>query len=465
MKTKRALLLILIVAALACGCLLGCGDNTGYDPGRVPTYRPSTDEPENYGYRYTVIEGEVRIDGYMSRPGVVEKKHEIPSEIYGYTVTAIGDEAFRSNRTIEEIIIPDTVVTIGQKAFMYSYITSVVIPSSVREIGADAFHSCIELQKVYFSDGLTSIGKDAFLNCVMLTEADLSQNRGLTELDGTFTDCFKLSALKLPSSVVSLKNGALENTGLESFHITARMSMDRDVLSRCKKLSEITVDKDNKDYAVSDGVLFDKDLEILLVYPAQKQDTSYVVPSGVGALAYCAIYRADNLISLDLNEVQSIGMQGLARNSNLGTICGGENVNYINKDALIGTKWFEENDSEFVALGEVLLRYNGNGKEVDLTGYATIMPRAFYGNESLEKVRFGSSLRSIYEYAFAKCTNLKEVYLSHTSLRAYVGTGAFDDNASGRKIYVPEIMEETYRGDAVWKPYRDFIESYDPDAV
>ena len=32
-------------------------------------------------------------------------------------VTEIGDEAFMNNTTIEEIVIPDTVVVIGKRAF------------------------------------------------------------------------------------------------------------------------------------------------------------------------------------------------------------------------------------------------------------------------------------------------------------------------------------------------------------
>ena len=56
---------------------------------------------------------------------------EIPSEIDGYQVTEIGPQAFF--KKMKSVIIPDTVKTVGQRAFEYSIITDTLeIPEDVR---------------------------------------------------------------------------------------------------------------------------------------------------------------------------------------------------------------------------------------------------------------------------------------------------------------------------------------------
>ncbi len=66
--------------------------------------------------------------------------------------------------------IPSTVTNIGADAFVdCTGLTSVNIPASVASIGADAFADCPGLTNVYFTKGLISIGTAAFLSCTSLT--------------------------------------------------------------------------------------------------------------------------------------------------------------------------------------------------------------------------------------------------------------------------------------------------------
>ena len=69
------------------------------------------------------------------------KEVEIPSEIGGIPVTAIGDNAFKGRG-----------------------ITSVKIPNSVKNIGAFSFQDCLDLGSMDLPDSLESIGWDAFKN-------------------------------------------------------------------------------------------------------------------------------------------------------------------------------------------------------------------------------------------------------------------------------------------------------------
>ena len=59
-------------------------------------------------------------DGTLTVMGITEtySKHiKIPSTINGKTVSAIGDDAFYNNQYIREVTIPDTVKSIGERAF------------------------------------------------------------------------------------------------------------------------------------------------------------------------------------------------------------------------------------------------------------------------------------------------------------------------------------------------------------
>ena len=66
----------------------------------------------------------------------------IKGEYNGLPVKTIYDEAFY-NKNITNVVIPDSVTSIGSSAFSYCYsLTSIVIPDSVTSIGSSAFYTC-----------------------------------------------------------------------------------------------------------------------------------------------------------------------------------------------------------------------------------------------------------------------------------------------------------------------------------
>lgn len=54
-------------------------------------------------------------------------------------IPTISDSMFRSCSKLKQLVIPDTVSTIGQKAFYNSGLTTVTIPSNVKSIGSECF--------------------------------------------------------------------------------------------------------------------------------------------------------------------------------------------------------------------------------------------------------------------------------------------------------------------------------------
>ena len=112
-------------------------------------------------FRYDFIDlnrSKVRINGCS---GTCPTTLVIPSEINGARVIAISDSAFFGRELISVVVIPDSVITIGNSAFRSNGLTSVIIPDSVITIGAQAFLENV-LTRVVIGDSVTTIGIDAF---------------------------------------------------------------------------------------------------------------------------------------------------------------------------------------------------------------------------------------------------------------------------------------------------------------
>lgn len=117
------------------------------------------------GIYYNYKDGELEVAGADSNiqdviiPSQVEYKGKI------WMVTSIGENAF-SRSNILSIIIPNTVTSIGERAFAYcSKMASINIPNSVKEICDGAFFRCLGLKKLIIEDGteILSLGQDATL--------------------------------------------------------------------------------------------------------------------------------------------------------------------------------------------------------------------------------------------------------------------------------------------------------------
>ena len=63
----------------------------------------------------------------------------------------------------------------------------------------------------------------------------------------------------------------------------------------CKNLKEINVSLQNKFYTEVDGVLFDKNMETLLVYPGANENEEYIVPDGIRRIDKVAFAGCSNL--------------------------------------------------------------------------------------------------------------------------------------------------------------------------
>ena len=107
-------------------------------------------------------------------------------------VEGISAKAFENCYSLEEITLPETLVTIGARAFCYSALTGIVIPDSVKAtvigednipaIGDAAFHSCTALKRAVVGKGVAEINPGVFGYCTSLTDLWLPET--LTKIEG-----------------------------------------------------------------------------------------------------------------------------------------------------------------------------------------------------------------------------------------------------------------------------------------
>lgn len=89
----------------------------------------------------------------------------------------ICDSAFADCESLQQIVIPDSVTSIGDSAFEHcGSLQQIVIPDSVTSIGKEAFRGCESLQQIVIPDSVTSIGDSAFAGCKSLRHIHLPQS-------------------------------------------------------------------------------------------------------------------------------------------------------------------------------------------------------------------------------------------------------------------------------------------------
>lgn len=94
-------------------------------------------------------------------------------------------------------------------------------------------------------------------------------------------------------------------------------------------------------------------------------------------------------------------------------------------------------------------------------GVTSIDNSAFYECSILASVTIGDSVTSIGDSAFSDCLGLTSVYCKPTTPPILNGTSVFDNNGSGRKIYVPYQSLDAYKTATYWSEYTADIVGYD----
>ena len=87
---------------------------------------------------------------------------EIEEALVRGSVKVIDEHAFDGCTSLANVVLPDTLVSVGLLSFAKAGLKSLALPASVRRIGEKAFFHCKQLESVAFPQSLVEIGESAF---------------------------------------------------------------------------------------------------------------------------------------------------------------------------------------------------------------------------------------------------------------------------------------------------------------
>ncbi|MBQ9495768.1 MAG: leucine-rich repeat protein [Treponema sp.] len=157
------------------------------------------------------------------------------------TVKTIGKKAFYGNKTIKRITLPNGLEKIEEDAFAGTRIPEITIPKSVSHIEGWAFFYS-DTEKIVFEQGsaLTEIPASFCQQCKKLAEVTLPEK---VESIGTqaFEGCESLATIQLPDSIHTIKNEAFRETALAQVTLPANLQvLDRQAFYANKALQTVS---------------------------------------------------------------------------------------------------------------------------------------------------------------------------------------------------------------------------------
>ncbi|MBR6027853.1 MAG: leucine-rich repeat domain-containing protein [Clostridia bacterium] len=224
--------------------ILGRGPQPTAAPTPTPTPAPSptpdpTEPPilHTEDFSYQIRDGGVTILSYNRYFDRVD----IPSELDGYPVVAIGYDAFAGHDNLLHVTIPDTVTSIGSRAFQGCiWLPEIHLPAGLTELGISVFQSCESLTELSIPEGVTIIPDRTFKWCSGLKAIHLPGN--ITAIgDEAFMYCHDLKEIDIPDSVTSITYYAFYGCKkMEALRLGAGSrltTVDNNILGGCDALT------------------------------------------------------------------------------------------------------------------------------------------------------------------------------------------------------------------------------------
>lgn len=192
---------------------------------KVKTFRAADSQRIEREWKYAETSGGVRVTGLTDSAARSKedgaRQLEIPEEIAGKRVVAIGRDAFSLYQSLRTVKIPASVTEIGARAFSgCGDLEEIVLPLALEKIDDDAFSRCESLETVHIPARVKKIGRHAFGNCRRLTSIDVAAgNKAYASVGGVLLDRAKryvmcvpggLASVELPQSVRVIEAGAFE---------------------------------------------------------------------------------------------------------------------------------------------------------------------------------------------------------------------------------------------------------------
>ncbi len=349
----------------------------------------------------------------------------------GSQLQTIGKNAFYYCPA-QEYVLPDTVTSIGEEAFMRSGILSFAVPSKVKRIEKNLFyHSSLESitfnqTETYIGDyafahsnikeasvpqSVTNIGKNTFANTPILKVTLPNSLKIVSE--SMFSDCPNIKNIDfLPSTVTYIDDSAFSSTGVTALDFTKTniTHIDDFAFSGCEELASVKLN----------------------------EKTTYL--SGFGSCPKLSV------ISIPSN-VTYIGFKAFADNPQLSFTSVPSSVKYIDSYAFTNTnvKELDLSANTELSLGNYAFCDLTTLEKITLPSTLQYISTRAFCNTALKSIAIPDGVKTIYSGAF-KNTPLSKVSFSSNSQLKIIDKYAFSDCLNLTKFVFPKSVIETHDG-------------------
>ncbi len=468
-----------------------------------------------------------------------DKKVIIPEGI-----KSIGPSAFWDNQSIEEVVLPNSLISLGGDTFYNcKNLKKVVIPPKVEEIANNPFAGCPRLslknQSKHFKliDGVLFDKKKSIIIYYDISKRDeVYKIPSSVKIIGkhSFFLADNLKKIYIPKSVIKLENnpfsgckkleimnkspyiniidkviynrfkttviGCINSIETDELVLLPVKSIGRNSFWNCggiKKIvlpltlkqigynpfvgcSNIHFESKSEEYVVSKGVLFDKNKNKIICYPAWKAIGDVSIPESVIVLERGAFSGCEKMTSINLHNVNVISKSCFTNCSSLKELYCSDLINYIGEWAFaycsslrrvsISKNTKIDNNAFSNCCPKVEIRNNRDNYVIESDNIFTL--RSLIGNYkgSIDSIIIDPPYNSHIDYIGYKDSNYEEGYCNFMKERILLSKELLSNDGflvinidEGESVNLFNLCKSIFGNECVslhkWKKKHEFFDA------